>query len=278
MKARYDRLGPSRFPWSTEHPLVFHQVTSLGWGDEAAWQALHELLALGAHLQPYRSRSTGSSPWGDEQRHLGGIDADAGDDRALFFSPLRPYKGAVLDRGSNKPVVAFDAFWLLLNHEVGWRPHDLIGAYNQISFHDPFTFTDLHHATPRLREVAACYTVTARETVARLIDGEALHLMGEPHGLDDLLGTLEEDATRACRHALAPVEKEYRPSFRVPFRPLRELGRFDTFPGTLLRGHNIPELLVYSEVPLRRAIFVCDPVTGIWHEVRDGKIDEEASP
>jgi hypothetical protein len=260
----YERLGEVRLPWSTERPLVFHVLTSLPWGDPGR-APFRRLLDEGASLQPPRARR---GSWGGEDTHLGGIDADAGDDRALFLTPLRPHKDNGFRRNQARPAVAFGLEALLGAAPVGWRPCDLIGLYQEVFGLEPYS-DDLHAAAPRLREVAACFTATGPDDVRALVRGEAQHLAGRPYEAGPVIARLDAAAQRNCRAALAGVQ--FPPWFQYPFLSLDELAGHHAdlavFPGSLLRGRRVPEVLVYGAVPLREASFWRDPGDGVWHGV-----------
>lgn len=112
-------------PWSRGEPILFHVLTSLPRGRDGAAGA--RLLAR-AVLSPSDERG--------KRSRVKDIDARAGDGRFLFLSSCRPYRG---DEASNMPeypradpALAFTWSAVASRGEVGWRPHDLLAAYEAL--------------------------------------------------------------------------------------------------------------------------------------------------
>lgn len=117
----YQTLLLRQLPFSAEHPLLFHVLTTLeAYGDGES--QLLELMADGVELVPYS----------EIEQARGGMlfarDIVAGDDHYLFTTPCNVFAESQ-SKAKYNPAVAFDARWVASQHSVAFRVHDMEPSY-----------------------------------------------------------------------------------------------------------------------------------------------------
>jgi hypothetical protein len=255
----YQRIGLSRFPWSEEHPLVFHVVHH---------GAAGELLRLGAVLAPASDRAGAAAR--DEEREAWGfhgaarrsmldpVDVQAGDDRCLFLTPLCEFDGDEVDRlvratSVSEARFAFDLGVLGRHGEVSWRPTDILHHYEAA-----------RDAGRSLEAVRRVFTLPDMDLVHRLVRLEARLLVhpGEFKEIqDEAHGILASQVTRRYSSEAGLNLSRAMYYHAVPFVPA--IGR--KFP-QVLDSPLWPELLLEGHLPVREAAFFRGN-DGIWQEV-----------
>jgi hypothetical protein len=258
------------FPWSPRHPLVFHTLTTLGRGAPAT-RGLAGLVDADASLVPAGLRA-GSARWAGDAPVPGRIkslDAEAGDDRWLFFSAGKPYRGTECLAVSYgiEVTLAFDPGVLFQAGTVGWRPSDLLRHYGAIPRRwKRAHVSHLHDRAAALHDLAAWATITDPGTVRELIRLTVHHLALLQAG--DLLGARRNH--KEAKALLAPHTS------RPPAVPLLRdgdvnwLGYFSVPRWKIdpewgpLRWSFGPEILCDGPVPVRCAYAWQDGATGQW--------------
>ena len=255
-------------PWSRGEPILFHVLTSLPRGKEGA---------AGARAMA-RSMLSPSDERGKRSR-VKEIDARAGDGRFLFFSSCRPYRG---DEASNlpqyphaDPALAFRWSAVAARGMVGWRPHDLLSAYESLGKRARRARaappTDGH-----LRAVADAATIWHEADARELSRLWCASL--EARGDERLGRRLYAEAksvwapyARRCESelALVPFARADDVSWSQPFTvpsvraERRRYGNFTGWPESLSFMFG-PEVLLRGSVPVAAASWVLDPEADRW--------------
>lgn len=248
-----ERVGPSSLPWSPSDVLCFHRLSHAG--DGAAGHA--RLVAdarRGMALRPASSRP-------GQDRGIGSLDVSAGDGRFVFFSPCAPVGGepSLEPEGEardwhHRPAVAYAASKLFAMGRVGWRPHDLIHAYEAAA---------MGGRRSSLGSVSRAGTAWARRDVVEMLRLYAAHLRAAGDG--------EAREAVAARARLAVVRLGARAKgerdidWSEPFKTPEELGLDveDAWPDVLGCGPT-PEIIVAAEVPLSVADYHYDSGARVW--------------
>jgi hypothetical protein len=256
-RVEYRRLACG-LPWSTEHPLVFHVLTNVGEGAEAA-AFLTEQVARGADLLPADLRNEDWS-FGSEGC-FAEVDCHAGDHQWLFMTPFEPYGGNACG-GAMAVALAFDLGDVLRSGKAGWRPHDLIGLYQYIAEYSGGGSDD-----PDIGRLARWATITDRRLVGKLVR----------HGAAFEAARMKRDGVAARRVAdlvrgLLKRKTEGYPA-DVPGEVVAQIGWMGSFDVEAVGTSRAwtpfaPEVLCGGVLPIRSARFWRDG-RGLWHPMAD---------
>jgi hypothetical protein len=259
-------------PWREASPLVFHVMDLAGnrRRPEDARAVFARLLQAGACLVPACERGGAERSPGIRE-----IDEAAGDDRYVFLTVGRPLDaGAVHDTVvavaftleallTGRPKGPVEKLKITHRHFLGWRPHDLLGAYEK-------TVEDLGDADDQYgsRSAEAIYDLAERWTIFDV--GKIRKLLQLEQQV--LRHPDEADRLRARAVRLLPgvqVPGDGKKIRSVHFLDLaRRRWEYDEkrgmkWPATL-ESYPASEAVYEGRLPLRAAIAWRDPVTGIW--------------
>jgi len=275
-------------PWSEKHPLVFHTLTRAGhWPENRGF--LEESVAANMAIAPASMRTAALG-------RVKPIDVEAGDDRFVFFSAAKPYRGDESHdppwRGMGEITLAFDYDDLAARSPFGWRPHDLLHTYEVQAKRGWRRCPQMMRSTAPtsgpelLRKLADLATIFDPAVVRALV---RLYLRFERQAGDSTAQRrTAREAMALCKPYVARFEearkvdpamrcvRERDVRFRSPFGVAnveeREEGRGPSsdWPDSLSWMFG-PELLYGRPVPVADALFFYDPGTGRWfhmHELR----------
>lgn len=258
-------------PFSFEHPLLFHELTTLPHGQEGE-EIFKDLLLDNAVLTPLALRD--EEAWLKfDKKNKGKIfsfDIAAGDDEYLFFTPCHP-----LNLGSPliKPAVAFDAN--LLVHEAsrpGFRPTDLEKHYKLVMstllIDVDNDEENVHAASEELQAVASIMTRSGITPVMGLIKLYQDILFRESLYVDSFDLQKELDALLQPDRVADTVSWLFE-EHGIEIDPGEEwvtvFGRMDKFPFVPLQP---PEVVINCPVPLSEALFF-RTASGDWVEMEE---------
>jgi hypothetical protein len=244
---------------------------------EAGRRPLLDLLRSDASLVPLVRRP------GARTHRIRERDLTAGDDEALFFTPLWPlWVGGPSDPGAPNatsilpigrdmgrigavvPTLAFDLAEVAAHGDLAWRPHDPYFAFGAAIEAGP-----LRGAAERVRKVAECWAVRGARRVGALVRlGALAHQRGRSmvRAAERLLGA---EIRRPCNAEVAGWLGDNAPEWTRSFLPQAGFPEIRT-------SAVAPEVLCYGDVPVRSARFACDPGTAVWHRVLPGGELEQA--
>lgn len=291
-KVKYRRLGSSRLPWSTEHPLVFHDLTSLHCRNcrerrMTPYAVLTKLLLENAVLSPAsKRRATKEKFWGGDEEATMSLNTDefSGDVDWLFFTPLRKYDGMDVDKPlAGSAVLAFDFDEWASRGQIGWRPLDLISPFKLTQEYVGWKYRRKPNSremlAKHLRQMADCYTITDRDLVRKLVHLEAEHLSGSPDAQREAEALMAERSAE-CARTLHWLPKDEEDAYRMFKESKRNYptetgialdmafytGDIGAGLGVNLAQDATPELLLNDEIPLRSARWYTN-ARGVWEEM-----------
>lgn len=275
-------------PWSEERPLVFHTLTRAGHWPECRG-FLEEAVRSNMAIAPASMRPGALG-------RVKPIDVEAGDDRYVFFSAAKPYRGDESHDppwpGTGEITVAFDFDDLAARSPFGWRPHDLLHSYEVQAKRGWRRCARMSESTAptsgpallrKLADLATVFEPAAVRALVRLY----LRFEREPAGSSAQRRTARE-AMALCAPYVARFEAARKSDslmrcvrdrdvrFREPFSVVnvaaleKEHGPVSNWPDSLSWMFG-PELLYAKPVPIADALFFYDPGAGRWfhmHELR----------
>lgn len=254
-----ERVGPSLIPWPSDKALCFHRLSRLGDG-RAGHQALLAEAARGLCLRPSVIR-------GGPRVGISELDEAAGDGRLVFFSPCAPVGGEPslepedsAREWHHRPSVAYTLESLARCGRVGWRPHDLIHAYEAAAH-------ACRDARRRLRLAAKLGTSWSRRVVSSALSLYARHLRAAGDDAARSIVRSEAGELFAGLSAAAEASGVRDIDWLDGFQPPGALGldAEDSWP-EVLGGGPTPEVVVAGEVPLSAASYHYDAGSRVWVE------------
>lgn len=210
-------------PWREDGPLLFHLISPRSDSESEERRRFLRLLRSGTCLVPAVERA-GS----DASRHgIRDIDDMAGDSRYLFLTVGRPFDAVDTHLLNPPPAVAFTIEALLvdrplgptmerfISHDrhLGWRPHDLIGAYEEAADAiDPDTSVDYNfYASQAVYKIAERWTIFDPAEIGKLLR------------LEQRLLQHHREAPRLRAEARDMLERRRRPGDGKRIRPVKFL-------------------------------------------------------